>query len=62
MLDIMWSLDTQEEYFDWYYSLSMRDKTMADTLQRMIILAEIDDVASLGSMQEAKELLQKFAL
>ena len=62
MLDIMWSLDTTEEYFDWYDNLSKEDQDMADTLQRMVILSELDEVAILGDMQEAKELLSKFAL
>ena len=62
MLDMMWSLDTTEEYFQWYDTLSEEDQNMADTLQRMVILSELDDLAVLGDMQEAKELLNKFAL
>ena len=58
----MWELDTQEEYFDWYYNLSESDRDMADTLQRMVILSELDELAVLGDMQEAKQLLSKFAL
>lgn len=62
MLDTMWELDTQEEYFDWYYTLSESDQKMADTLQRMIIISELDELAVLGDMQEAKQLLSKFVL
>jgi hypothetical protein len=62
MLDIMWALDTEEDYFTWYECLDERDRIMADTLQRMVIMAELDELAVLGDMQEAKQLLSKFVL
>lgn len=62
MLDMMWSLDTQEEYFEWYYTLSEADQEMADLLQRMVIISELDELAVLGDMQEAKDVLSKFVL
>lgn len=60
MLDIMWSLDTEEEYFEWYNLLDEADQKMADSLVSMVILEEIDQV--LGNCDAAKEVLKKFAL
>ena len=60
MLDIMWALDTYEEYSAWLETLSEEDRRMADTLTKMIILEEMDTL--LGECEEAKEVLGKFAL
>lgn len=60
MLDHMWSLDSLEEYEEWYDLLDEEDQSLADSLQQMIILAEMDDL--MGDCNEAKQLLKKFAL
>lgn len=60
MLDHMWSLDSLEEYEDWYNLLDEEDQRLADSLQQMIILAEVDNL--LGDCNDAKQLLKKFAL
>ena len=60
MLDHMWSLDSLEEYEDWYNLLDEEDQRLADSLQQMIILAEMDNL--LGDCNDAKQLLKKFAL
>lgn len=60
MLEVMWALDTYEEYSEWLETLSAEDRRMADTLTKMIILEEMD--ALLGECTEAKEVLGKFAL
>jgi hypothetical protein len=60
MLDHMWSLDSLEEYEEWYDLLDEEDQQLADTLQQMIILAEMDNV--MGNCNAAKEALKKFAL
>jgi uncharacterized protein YukE len=39
MLDHMWSLDSVEEYEEWYNLLDDEDQQLADSLQQMIILA-----------------------
>jgi hypothetical protein len=56
----MWSLDSLEEYWRWYDLLDVEDQQLADTLQQMIILAEMDNV--MGNCNDAKEALKKFAL
>jgi uncharacterized protein YukE len=60
MLDHMWSLDSLEEYDEWYNLLDEEDQQLADSLQQMIILAEMDDL--MGDYKDAKEVLKKFAL
>jgi len=60
MLDHMWSLDSVEEYEEWYNLLDDEDQQLADSLQQMIILAEMDNI--MGDFEDAKEVLKKFAL
>jgi len=60
MLDHMWSLDSIEEYEEWYNLLDDEDQQLADSLLQMIILAEMDNL--MGDCNDAKQLLKKFAL
>ena len=60
MLDHMWSLDSLEEYEEWYDLLDEEDQILADSLQQMIILEEMDNL--MGDCNDAKQLLKKFAL
>ena len=60
MLEHMWSLDSLEEYEEWYALLDEEDQQLADSLQQMIILAEMDDL--MDGCKDAKEVLKKFAL
>jgi len=61
MLDIMWSLDSMDDYFQWYESLDTYNQKQAELLQRMVILAELDSLIT-DNLQDAKEVLKKFAL
>jgi hypothetical protein len=60
MLDMMWSLDTFDEYNQWWQSLGREDQILADALQQMIIAEALEE--DLGEFKEAKSLLSKFAL
>ena len=60
MLDHMWSLDTFEEYSEWLDLLDDDDRKLAESLQQMIIMEEIEPM--LVNCIEAKEVLSKFAL
>ena len=60
MLDHMWSLETIEEYEEWYNLLDDADQQLAESLQQMIILAEMDNL--MDDCKDAKEVLKKFAL
>ena len=60
MLDHMWSLDSLQEYEEWYDLLDEEDQILATSLQQMILLAEMDEIV--GECKDAKQLLKKFAL
>ena len=60
MLNIMWNLDSEEDYFEWYNSLDEELQKEAELLQRLIIVAELDN--EVRDTSDAKELLKKFAL
>jgi len=61
MLDHMWSLETEEEFFEWYNLLDKEDQILADGLQQMIILESMEEVLD-NDYKDAKEALKKFAL
>ena len=60
MLNIMWNLDSEDDYFEWYNSLDEELQKEAELLQRLIIMAELDN--EVRDTSAAKELLKKFAL
>jgi hypothetical protein len=60
MLNIMWNLDSEDDYFEWYHSLDENLQKEAELLQRLIIMAELDN--EVRDTTDAKELLKKFAL
>jgi hypothetical protein len=60
MLDVMWELDSYEDYCNYLDSLPLEERRMAESLSQMVILAEMDGL--LGECVEAKEVLQKFVL
>jgi hypothetical protein len=63
MLDIMWSLDTVDEFFDWYETLSKEEQNICDTLQRLIILEMADlEWETTKKFPLAKQVLKKFML
>lgn len=55
MLNIMWDLDTEEDYFEWYNSLDAELQAEADLLQRMVILESYEE--DLGDLNAAKDAL-----
>lgn len=61
MLDIMWTLDTIEDYFEWYNTLNVNEQKQADTLQRMLVISEIDNLIT-EDLTEAKHFLKDFML
>lgn len=60
MLNIMWNLDSEDDYFEWYHSLDENLQKEAELLQRLIIMAELDN--EVRDTTDAKELLKQFAL
>jgi hypothetical protein len=63
MLDFMWSLDSMEEFEEWKATLDRREQLLADTLQRMVLMAALDDVLETEkAYPDAKKLLKQFQL
>jgi hypothetical protein len=63
MLDFMWSLDSMEEFEEWKSGLDRRERLLADTLQRMVLMAALDDALAVEkAYPDAKKLLKQFQL
>jgi hypothetical protein len=60
MLNIMWDLDTQDDYFEWYYSLDKELQDEADLLQRMVVIESLDEDTK--DVTQANKLLKQFQL
>jgi len=58
MLNIMWNIKSEEDYFEWYNSLDEELQKEAELMQRMIIMAEMDKEEL--DLTEARKLLSKF--
>jgi hypothetical protein len=62
LLDEMWACDTIEEFEEFLETLDPEDRAEALRLQRMILLAEMDNVVAEMPLTEANEVLDKFRL
>jgi hypothetical protein len=54
MLDIMWSLESTDDYLDWYETLDTHDQQQADLL-KMLLLHELSD--QITNVDQAKEII-----
>jgi hypothetical protein len=61
LLDLMWSINSDEEYENFKSSLSEDMMNEVDTLEQLLIFATIDDEVT-DNFDLAKEALSKFAL
>ncbi len=43
MLDVIWSFETKDEYFDWLENLDEEETTMAQGLMQLLALAILDE-------------------
>lgn len=59
MLDIMWSIDSYNDYIDFKSGLSEDALAMVDLLESMLFLADLDIIED---VTQAKQVLAKFAL
>jgi hypothetical protein len=57
LLDTMWALDSIEDYDQWYSGLDEDTMNMVDTLEQMVILAELDNV---DDVSYAQSLLERY--
>ena len=60
MLDIMWGIDDEGEFMEWYRNLDSEDQVTADNLMRLMIMELREE--DLGDMTEAQAVLKQFML
>jgi len=56
LLDKMWAIDSCREYMDWKESMTQKQVQEVDTLEEMVMLAELDEV---DDLTEANNILMK---
>jgi hypothetical protein len=62
LLDEMWACDSMEDFEEFLEALDPEDRGEALRLQRMILLAELDEVVAQMPLTEANEVLARFRL
>jgi hypothetical protein len=62
LLDEMWACDTWQDFEEFMEALDPEDRAEALRLQRMILLAELDELVAKSPLKEAKLVLDKFRL
>jgi hypothetical protein len=60
LLNIMWNIDSSEDYEEWKSGLSEELMNEVDTLETLLMYESIEE--ELQSFQDAKNVLSKFAL
>jgi hypothetical protein len=61
MLDTMWAIDSASDYEEWKSNLSEYDMNMVDTLEHMVMLAELDQIED-SECGPAMNVLSKYML
>ena len=61
MLEIIWSFQSKDEYFDWLENLDDEDMEMAQGLMQLLALAIIDEAQEelTDPYKDAKAVIQK---
>jgi hypothetical protein len=62
LLDEMWACDTWQDFEEFMEALDPEDRAEALRLQRMILLAEMDELVAQMPLTEANEVLARFRL
>ena len=62
LLDEMWACDTVEDFDELLETLEPGERLEALRLQRMVLLAELDNVIAESPLTEANEMLDKFRI
>jgi hypothetical protein len=62
LLDEMWACESMEDLDEFMETLDSADQAEAERLQRMILLAEMDNIVAEMPLTEARQVLDKFRL
>jgi hypothetical protein len=61
LLDKMWSIDSAADYEEWKSGLNESTMNTVDTLEQMVLLAELDEIGD-AECDKAMGLLGKYML
>lgn len=61
LLDKMWSIDSAADYEEWKSGLPLGTMNIVDTLEQMVLLAELDEIGD-AECDKAMSLLGKYML
>jgi hypothetical protein len=62
LLDEMWACDTMEDFDEFLETLEPSEQAEAMRLQRMVLLAEMDNLVAQMPLTEANSVLDRFRL
>jgi hypothetical protein len=62
LLDEMWACESMEDFDEFMETLDAEDQQEAYRLQRMVLLAELDNLVAKMPLTEARTVLDKFRL
>ena len=63
LLNVMWTIESEEELYTWKDKLSVRQSKMVDTLIALVVLEQLDaDIIEEPDYSDASEILGKFTL
>jgi hypothetical protein len=63
LLNVMWTIETEEELYTWKEKLSLRQSKMVEALMVLILLEQLDaDMIEEPDYSDASEILGKFTL
>ena len=62
MLDEMWACDTLEDFDEFLYTLDPKEREEALRLQRLVLLAEMDNRVATMPLTEANKVIDRFRL
>jgi hypothetical protein len=60
ILDMMWGIETEQDYKDWLGSITIEEAILAEQLKNLLVLALIDE--SVEDYSTAKNYLKRFQL
>lgn len=60
LMDCIWECKSEEQFLEWFCLLAEEDRLQVESLQRLLFLSYIDQMAEESALLEAQEVLSKF--
>lgn len=58
MLSVIWQCETDEQFLEWFVTLSFNDKRMVEGLLELIRLEYLEEALKLNDMSEAMSVIE----